>query len=123
MASADKVIIGNDSVVIGSPVPKTDKDGSDGVVDPDTLQERNLHSRGYSVSCTPRYDAVIFSAPDLRRHYDDTKVNQFWTMGVIYFITARGKQFIYGTLADPRGSSDGRPVYALASDWDCKLSH
>ena len=88
------------------------------------MRGRPVRERAYYVSCAPA-ETIQFKhpllAPDLLAKTSDILITRPTSLIVSAFLTDGKIQFIYGTLFNRRGFTNGVRYYLPAFDWDCGL--
>lgn len=113
-----------DEVTIGAPYQNNLQQDAflDNPDDP-ALAEK-LKRFQYQISCTHLIgtsENIYKSISPLVRSSDKPMGLKGASFGVIYFVSGQTRQYIYGTLADSRGRSNGKKIYVPSEDWDCQL--
>ena len=78
----------------------------------------------YTLSCGPNSDADLIIFKNWRNGPNDkltTGSDRNLTFKVIYFISSRRVQYIFGTLGNLKGNSTGVPMWVESAQWDCDL--
>ena len=78
----------------------------------------------YQISCSLRLGGSekIYDEISPRLLEEKTPSNlKGASFAVIYFVSGATQQFIFGTLADGKGRSNGKNVFVKSKDWNCQL--
>ena len=113
-----------ESLVIGSPYENNwQQDIHITTGDDPSVAKESLRFQ-YQISCGHRMGAsesIYKSLSPLLLSDENPLVLKGASLAVIYFVSTRTQQFVFGTLADIKGRSNGKRVFVKSKDWDCNL--
>ncbi|MBF9232320.1 hypothetical protein [Microvirga alba] len=113
-----------DGYTVGSPAEKSDYTGVEsGVDNPDERDKAPLKNQ-YYITCLAKFEGFV---PIYKKWNKGPRKKEIRGLGnadnmnVIYFISDRNTQYIYGMILDGRGLTNGVPIIIESKYWDCKL--
>jgi hypothetical protein len=112
-------------LTIGNPFSKStpESKGDTNIADPDDNNEIGTtvpsRKRAYYITCSPMKSGVTTTFDQLTTDRDTSNsfpVTTLWGISVKYFVLFDEEQYIYGSLSNDKGFSDGEPVYVLSRE-------
>jgi hypothetical protein len=112
-----------DGYIIGNPAKKNNSPGVYSDIVSHTPDSNN-DEQFYYISCLSKgnQDILVYSKWDRGPKQAEVRViGPSEIIKVIYFISSKNKQYIYGAILNGRGLTDGVAVLVESKNWSCSL--